>query len=62
MMRVSKLSSPEDFVVERWREEIRNSRCRRYISIVLSIALAVHLSGADDSHLVATLLQALPGS
>jgi len=57
MRRASKLSTPEDFAIEERREEIRNSRTRRAMEMVLCISLALTLPGVDDglSHLLAVL-------
>jgi hypothetical protein len=64
MRRLSELSSPEDFDREERREKIRNSRCRRYVGVILGISVAINLPGlsAKLAESISTLSQALMGS
>jgi hypothetical protein len=64
MRRASKLSTPEDFAVEERREEIRDSRTRRAMSVVLAVSLALSLLSPDDDlvHLIPSLFRVLAGA
>jgi aryl-alcohol dehydrogenase-like predicted oxidoreductase len=47
MMRVSDISSPSDFIVERQREKLRDQRCRRRCDAAMKISHALReLTGA----------------
>jgi hypothetical protein len=64
MKRASKLSTPEDFALEERREEIRNSRARRAMSMVLCVSLALSLPspGGGLLHLLSGFCRAVAGA
>lgn len=63
MRRLSQLSRPEDFNREERREAIRNSRCRRYMGMILCLSLAINLRSVSAELIepISVLSRALVG-
>lgn len=61
MKRTSRLSTLEEIALEERREGIRNSRCRRYLSVIVGIGLTLNLSGLGNSHAIAAWIRTILG-